>query len=198
MMLIRIKFHVLFFLFLLMGSACQTKTASKNWKNVEKDTTTYSSYDVNGLSLYRGSYFEIKYPSNFTSNPKSTLTNSDNNDEASFTSPDGEVEFFVFSPLWAGNPKNYLMIRSSEEVVSEKTEKVCERPGQYGDKVIRHVTIKNKNGKYYRSYVSIQEQVGTESNLHHVFGIKYKSHLAYKKYHDAYLAFKKSLNQFSD
>jgi hypothetical protein len=214
MMLIQIRFHVLFLLFVLIGSACETKTASKNSKNEVKDTTnnssvnvkdtaTYSSISVNGLSLYRGSYFEIQYPSSFTPNPKSPITKYNGNiyvttDEATFTSPNGDVEFFVFSPPWAGSPKTYLNIMSSEEVVSEKTEKVSKRPGQYGDKVIHRVTIKSKNGNYRRSYLSIEEQVGTESNLHHVFGIKYKSQLSYEKYHGAYLAFKKSLKQFAD
>jgi hypothetical protein len=185
-----------------MESSCQTKTAAKKLKNEAKETTPYSSCDMKGLSLYSGAYFEINYPSNFTPDPNAITKYNGNKfvttDEATFTSPDKAVEFFVFSPLWAGNPKNYLIISSSEEVVSEKTKRLCERFGQYGDRIIRQVTIRDKNSNYYRSYLSIKEQVGTESELHHVFGIKYKSHLAYEKYHDAYLAFKKSLKQFSD
>ena len=106
----------------------------------------------------------------------------------------------MYSPLWSGKPETYLTIAPTEEVVSEKTEEVkeSERPGQFGDRIVRWVTIKAKDGSYYRSFVSIKEQVGTGSDLHYVFGIKYQDNASYEKYREAYVAFKESLQQYAD
>ena len=54
---------------------------------------------------FRGSWFDIEYPENFTARPTALTT-----DEAYFLSPDGTVEFFVYSPLWSGDPESYLKI----------------------------------------------------------------------------------------
>jgi len=147
------------------------------------------------VTLYRGVWFDIEYPHDFTVRPIGP------SDEAYFTSPDRAVEFFIFSPLWAGEPESYLRVAPTEELVSEKTQKVTEdeRPGQYGDTVTHWVTLKAKDDSYYRSFVSIKEQVGTgSSELHHVFGIKYTDWESYLNYKEQYLAFKESLRQYAD
>jgi len=59
------------------------------------------------------------------------------------------------------------------------------------------VTIKAKDGSYYRSFVSIKEQV-TPAVVHQVFGIKYSNKESYEYYKKAYLNFKGSLVQYSD
>ncbi|MFA7314383.1 MAG: hypothetical protein WC025_00425 [Candidatus Magasanikbacteria bacterium] len=197
-------------LFLLLGFGCQTQkqeqnttlppaveelqtqTVSENKKQNTSETTNNPTKV--GVTLYKGLWFDIQYPQNFNATP-TTQT-----DEAYFLSPEGNVEFFVYSPLWSGTPKNYLTMASNEELVSEKIEetKASQQPRQYGDKITRWVTIKAKDGSYYRSFVSIKEQVDTGSELHHVFGIKYKDNTSYQKYRDDYITFKESLHQYSD
>jgi len=211
-------------IFLLLGAGCQTQqtqeqvtslppaikelqtqTVPESEKQEKSETTITSEPTQVGTTLYRGTWFDIEYPQNFTARP-TTPTNVYNNishvstDEAYFNSPEGTVEFFVYSPLWSGKPETYLTIAPTEEVISEKTEEVkeSERPGQFGDRIVRWVTIKAKDGSYYRSFVSIKEQVGTGSDLHYVFGIKYQDNASYEKYREAYVAFKESLQQYAD
>ena len=154
--------------------------------------------------LYKGTYFDVTYPAAFAAKPSaptSTMNGINHvmTDEAYFLSPDETVEFFVFSPLWGGDPMTYTGIAPSEELVSEKTEEMKEDDveGQFGDKIVRWVTVKANDGSYTRSFVSIRTQVGTGSDLHHVFGIKYQDQESYEKYRDAYIAFKSSLKQYS-
>jgi hypothetical protein len=219
----KISLLVTLSVFLLLGAGCQqqtqeqdislppaveelqTQTVPENEKQEKSEITTQVEQTQVGTTLYRGSWFDIEYPQNFITRP-TTPTNVYNTithvltDEAYFTSPDGTIEFFVYSPLWSGNQETYLTIAPTEEVVSEKTEEVkeSERSDQFGDRIVRWVTIKAKDGSYYRSFVSIKEQVGTGSDLHHVFGIKYQDNASYEKYREAYVAFKESLQQYAD
>ncbi len=142
---------------------------------------------------HKGDYFEITYPNDFTVSTVDGAYYA--NDEASFTSPDGLVEFFVYSPLWDGEPQDYLQVKSTEQMVDQKTE---ESGKDMSKKVVKWVTVKAKDGSYYRSWVSTKDQVGTGSDTHHVIGIKYKDDKAYKQYQDAYTKFKSSLTQFAD
>jgi hypothetical protein len=210
--------------FLLLGAGCQTQqaqervpslplaveelqtqTVPESKKQEKSEAATKSEPTQSSTALYRGSWFDIEYPKNFSARP-TTPTNERNSvthvltDEAYFTSPDETVEFFVYSPLWSEDPETYLTIASMEEVISEKTEEVKEneRPGKFGSKITYWVTVKAKDGSYYRSFISTKEQVGTGSDLHHVFGIKYKNNVSYEKYREAYVAFKKSLQQYAD
>lgn len=161
--------------------------------NVEKEKPSSiqtKSVTQGDLLTYNGNWFEIKYPKEFIATPAAGKT-----DEAKFSSLDGSIEFFVFSPLWGGDPADYLKTGSNEELVNEKTEE----SGENLQKQITHwETLKAKDGSYYRSFVSIKGQVGTGSDVHKVFGIKYKNNDTYEKYKDAYISFKKSLKQFSD
>jgi len=110
-------------------------------------------------------------------------------DEAYFLSADGQVEFFVYSPQWGGNPISYLDVADNEEIDSEKTAIDEIDPNI----VINWVTFKDKDGQYLRSYYSKQ----TEST-HKVFGIKYSDQASYNLHKDEYDAFKKSLIQYAD
>ena len=155
---------------------------------------------VENNTRYYGKWFDIKYPNEFSANPTAPtdvyngITHVQT-DEARFKSPDSKVEFFIFSPLWAGDPIDYLKIPDSEIVLSDKSNE----SGNGLDKTItRQVTTKAKDGTYYRSFESIKEQVGSGSDLHHVFGIKYQDDEVYKKYRENYVAFKKSLRQYAD
>ena len=191
------QFLPLFFLgFFLVG--CQTPKASKNQEVISrKQKATKES-----VKLYRGPWFDIQYPESFTVKPVSNLrideeTELIQKDEAYFISPNERVEFYVFSPLWRGEP-SYLTVLPTEDLVSEKNEEAKERAGQHGKRQVCWVSVKAKDSSYYRSFVSIKDQVGTESELHHGFGIKYRDNEAYQRYQKAYIAFKKSLRQYSD
>lgn len=171
-----------------------------------EDPITYKDFPRNG-TLFRGYYFDIKYPREFIAKPVEPTVDYNRKtfvqtDEAYFSSPDGTVEFFVYSPLWSGDPENYLTIAPTEEIVSEKSETGPALPNQLRDseRVIRWVTIKAKDESYYRSFISIKEQVREDghSELHHVFGIKYQDDEVYEEYKDAYDAFKNSLEQYAD
>lgn len=178
----------------------ETETNTQNTKNTQEESPNDTEMET---SLYEGTWFDIEYPSEFTANPQpaeDSLNNRAQTEEATFTSPDGAVEFFVYSPLWSGEPESYLEVKPSEELVDEKEQVLTEEenPDQYGDRVIRWVTIEAKDGSYTRSYVSRRAQVDTGSEVHHVFGIKYENQAAYDKYKDAYEAFKDSLIQYAD
>ncbi len=146
-------------------------------------------------SLYSGSWFDIQYPVDFTptpTEPRQDESDTVQTDEAYFASPEGDVVFFVYSPLWGGDPENYLDLLPTESIVSEKTD--VKGDGDEKQET-RWVTLKDNEGAYYRSYVSVKYQ---NSQLHHVFGIDYQDAAAYAKYKDAYVRFKNSLIQYAD
>ena len=148
------------------------------------------------MSQFNGSWFRVEYPIGFTASPASPIQNFDDykfveTDEARFTSPDGSVEFFVFSPQWGGDPVDYLIEQPNEKTTNNSEEK-ADSDDPFA--VSHHwVTYEDKEGKYTRSYHSLM----TEST-HHVFGVKYTNRKMYERDKAAYLDFKKSLQQFSD
>ena len=136
---------------------------------------------------YKGAWFDIKYPASFTAKGSLKSTTSEGYESAIFTSPDHSVEFYVFSPQWGGDPK---------DISVKKTEKVSDNKTQTSrSKILKWWTILAKDGSYTRSY---QETTDNSSYTNLVFGVKYKSLLAYNKYKSQYLAFKSSLTQYAD
>lgn len=152
---------------------------------------------------YSGSWFDVSYPADFV--PLQV-----GQDEATFTSPDNSVQFFVFSPQWSGNPESYLNVLPTETRESESSSaSFTDMTNQYGPlyykKIITYVTLSANDGSYKRSYMSLAAGYVSEkdsndlsSATHMVFGIKYKDAAGYKAYLDRYLAFKKSLIQYAD
>jgi hypothetical protein len=139
--------------------------------------------------VFKGAWFEIKYPPNFRVKPSLKSTTAVNGyDSAFFLSPDQKVEFYVFSPQWSGEPTDIEMIPGQETLISEDFERE-------GHKKIRMVTVKDKGGTYLRSWIDIQD---TMSHTRLVFGYRYKDQSAYIKYKKEYLLFKSSLQQFAD
>lgn len=135
---------------------------------------------------YKGAYFEIKYPAGFRVRP--SLRSDENPDSAFFTAPDGSVEFYVYSPIWNGDPRDIEINEAIESYVSQNTQT------RNGIK-IRRVTIRAKDGSYLRSF---EDTENTNTNNRTVFGIKYRDQNAYNKYRQTYLTFKKSIKQFAD
>ena len=136
---------------------------------------------------YRGAYFEIKYPAGFKARG-SQRSDGELYDSAFFAAPDGGVEFYVFSPIWNGEPADIEINESTETYVSQNTQT------NRGIKV-RRVTIRAKDGSYLRSF---EDTENTNTNNRTVFGIKYRDQTVYSKYRQSYLTFKKSIKQFAD
>lgn len=142
-----------------------------------------------GWRTYRGAWFEVKYPANFSIRPSQRSSSSTSGyDSVFFTAPDGSVEFYVFSPQWNGQPSDIQINSQSETVVSQET---VQRSG----KIIRRMTIKARDGSYLRSYEDTEDTI---TNTRKVFAIKYANTAAYNRYRQSYLIFKNSLTQFAD
>lgn len=149
------------------------------------------------FATYAGPWFEIRYPDTFTARQgQAGCLSTGRCDSAYFSSPDKAVEFYVFSPQWGGDPAIDLAVRTTERLVSEKTE-IDTSDAVFGPRTIRWMTIAAKDGSYTRSFVEITDENGG-SWLRHAFGIRYKNQAAYTDWREAYLAFKASLVQYSD
>jgi hypothetical protein len=98
------------------------------------------------------------------------------------------VEFYVFSPIWNGEPRDIEINEATEDYASQNTQ-------TKGGIKIRRVTIRAKDGSYLRSF---EDTENTNTNNRTVFGIKYRDQNVYNKYRQTYLTFKKSIRQFAD
>lgn len=76
---------------------------------------------------YKGAWFKVEYPSDFTVKPSLKSTSGKGYDSAFFVSPDESVEFYIFSPMWNGVPSDIELNPKTEKLVSETTEDVSER-----------------------------------------------------------------------
>jgi hypothetical protein len=106
------------------------------------------------LSTYKGAWFDIQYPANFKVRPALKSSSSASGyDSAFFTSPDGAVEFYVFSPQWNGDPSEDVAINLAEEVYD------AQKQEEKNGKQVRWVTISAKNQTYTRSYVDTEDTI---------------------------------------
>lgn len=126
--------------------------------------------------------FDVRYPSEFKVRRGRT------DDSFFFTSKDKAVEFFVFSPLWNGDPSEIFLNAKTEKVVSENRETKKQI-------VVYRATYAAKDGSYTRAVEDVENK---EYNTRYTFGYKYRDQKAFEKYRKAYLAFKKSLKQYAD
>ena len=135
---------------------------------------------------YKGAWFAVKYPAGFTVTKREA--NGAGFDGASFTSPDGRVEFYVFSPQWWGKDPVWTQLKAGEKLVDTKTE------GK-GNSGAKWVTLSGPKGAYERSYLV---KYNKTLNTRHVFGYKYRNRAAYNAYKADYARFKGSLVQYAD
>jgi hypothetical protein len=146
-------------------------------------------YTNTTVRTFQGAWFSIRYPSDFTvRSSMRSLSSADGYDSAFFLSPDSLVEFYIFSPQWNGHPSD-IEIRSQSEYLIDSDI----RP--FNDRTETLYTIAAKDGSYKRSYREVKQY---ESSVNWVLGIKYSSERAYQKYQQAYVRFKKSLEQYTD
>lgn len=151
-------------------------------------TSIVFSASISKLQIYKGAWFQIKYPAVFKVIPSIKSPTKSGYDSAFFVSPDDSVEFYIFSPQWNGNPVDIQIKTDTEEYVDKN---IIEKDG----KIIRRATIKSKSNKYLRSYIDTED---TQSNTRFVVGVKFQSPEAYDRYKSDYLKFKESLEQFAD
>ena len=137
---------------------------------------------------YKGAWFEIDYPKNFTVKPSIPSSTPDLYDSAYFISPDKKVTFYVFSPQWSGDATDISLNKNTEVEKDTRTE------SKNGFKH-KWYTYESKDGSKLRSY---QETTNAEETTKLIIGIEYTDRESYKKYKDEYLEFKKSIKQFAD
>ena len=129
---------------------------------------------------YTGRMFSIKYPPSFTARAGTP-------ESAFFQSPDGLVEFYVYSAYFTAESNEYKIIRDKEICVAYEVQK-----GKL--ETITYVTLKVKDGSYLRSYADIL----SHASGRRVFGFRYHDQKAYGDYRPVYLRFKVLLDQYAD
>lgn len=188
---------VLFFSFIVVFSCKKTEHSDVKSKVDTIETATDSAMNDNKASdekasltysIYKGAWFDIEYPANFkVENSLKSSTSSEGFDSAFFTSPDGKVQFYIFSPQWNGKPGD-IKIQENEKMLETKAET---QNGIF----IKRWTVAAKDGSYFRSY---EESSEIEGQINKIFGIKYASNEDLERYRNEYLHFENSLKQYAD
>jgi len=149
--------------------------------SIDPDNLHTPSYRMR-VKTHKGNYFSIDYPEDFK------VVTSYSKDEAHFISPDKSVEYFIYSPLWGGEPVDYLTVKPSEKLIKEKTVKGKNnnpaRDINRDIQITKWVSLQAKNGAYTRAYLHIKRKSSDETlqmgDIDLVFGFKYKNKNAYK------------------
>ena len=100
---------------------------------------------------FRGAWFTVEYPANFTAEgslPSATSGEDEAFDSATFTSPDGSVTFYVYSPQWSGDPTD-IELSENEREGQRKVTRGKRQPVTYW-------TLGAKDGTYTRSYPDVR------------------------------------------
>lgn len=142
-------------------------------------------------ATYKGAWFEIKYPADFKVRALDAAKPKESN-AATFSSPDGGMEFYIFSPQWGGEAPGIALDPGSEVETNRKSEK---GKSSGVDGVYTWRTISAKDKSYTRV---LQDFLATDGSIHWVIGMKYKSEAALHKYQPQYAKFKASLRQLAD
>jgi len=144
---------------------------------------------------YTGSWFSILVPAGFEASPALEAEDRVETEDARFTSPDGAVEFYVYSPQWGGTT-DYFGLAAGEVMADES---VTEKGEGLNATTMEYKTVRAKDGSYTRSTVFISKgEADAGSMTQHGFGIRYKDQASYDKYKEAYMEFKESLEQYAD
>lgn len=142
--------------------------------------------------MHQTEVFSILHPANFSS-----LSSGDGG--TYFTSPDGDVKFYVSTVSGYSTSSLYNKLRAKEILLSDKSEKGGNDKDYYDYVFSGWKTIKDKNGAYYRSSIT-RRRCNTKGKefygncVYSIIGIRYTDTNAYKKYADTFMAFKNSLD----
>jgi hypothetical protein len=135
---------------------------------------------------FLGAGFEVSYPNSFMAIGSKRSPEVNGYESVFFTSPDGSVEFYIFSPTNKGVPNDI------DVKINEKISPIQVTSGKSVS--ARFWTITAKDNSYTRAY---HESIDSKTGSNWIVGIKYKSQAAYNKYKNDYLAFKKSFRKVS-
>lgn len=137
--------------------------------------------------FFKGAWFDIRYPANFVVKPSliSKANNKEGYESVFFTSPDGDVIFYVFSPWWSGKATD-ISLKAGEKLISKDS------ADDGLQRTVKSWTIEANDKSYLRSY----QEIIMDDHINMVFGIQYKDEAAYNKYKVQYIAFKESLNRY--
>lgn len=145
-------------------------------------------YSESKYRTYRGGWFEVDYPKQFTVQPSIPSSMDGKYDSVYFQSPDKKVKYYIYSPQWSGDAKDIEQDLKLEDEIDTKTS--TKNGFNY-----RWFTFRAKNKSYSRSYM---ETTNEENTTKLIVGIEYRTQKDYEKYKKDYLYFKKSIKQFAD
>lgn len=153
-----------------------------------------------GWKLYSGAWFDISYPRAFTPVPvQKSRTSVEGADSVAFVSPSHDVEFYVFSPQWAGRASALDIDPARERLTSKKVTVSDYRHGgtilEKGAMTDTWLGISALDGSYVRF---VHHQVNSFVHTTLVFGIKCRDMKTYNRYKADYVRFRKSLVQYAD
>lgn len=146
--------------------------------------------DKGAWRTYQGAWFDVDFPAGFSvvnMEPSASMQGGPYYESARFMSPDGAVEFYVFSPQWRGQ-SDWAKVWADEKPGEVKHQRS-------GSRLITWGSATGPGGKYQRAWVQTEDEA---TNTNHVFGIKYTSQAAYNRHKAQYLRFKGSLVQYAD
>lgn len=135
---------------------------------------------------FLGAGFEVSYPNSFMAIGSKRSPEVNGYESVFFSSPDGSVEFYIYSPTNKGVPNDI------DVKINEKISPIQVTSGKAVS--ARFWTITAKDNSYTRAY---HESIDSKTGSNWIVGIKYKSQAAYNKYKNDYLAFKKSFRKVS-
>jgi len=140
---------------------------------------------------YRGKSFKVSHPPGWKTQPLEARTAKES-DAATFTSPDGAMQLYIFSPQWGGTAPGIALDAAKETETAKKSE-----PGKSSGVagMFTWQTIAAKDKSYTRTYQTFK---GKDEPIHWVIGMKYKDDTALAKYRADYARFKGSLEQYAD
>jgi hypothetical protein len=170
------------------GSAAAPVPQSTNAALLQPSSET-SQRQVSASGAFKGAWFEVWLPPGFTVIPSlKSSTSTEGYDSAFFRAPDGQVEFYIYSPQWSGEPTDIL--------INEKTEKHAgSETSTSKANIVTWFTIRAADGSYTRTY---QDTRSRDGSIRWIVGVKYTNQSAYEAYKADYRRFKQSVRQFAD
>ena len=136
-------------------------------------------------------FFKVNYPPTYKAQPLEAKTMKESS-AATFTSPDGAMQLYIFSPQWGGDAPGIALNAAKEAETAKKTEP-GKSSGVAGTYTWQTITAKDKS--YTRTYQTFK---ANDDSIYWVIGMKYKDDAALAKYRADYARFKSSLEQFAD
>jgi hypothetical protein len=133
--------------------------------------------------VFEGAWFNVRYPDTFVAQGSQKSLGTDGFDSATFRSPTGDVEFYIFSPQVGGKAEDLEKWIASEKLIASSEAKSAAR-------MIKWRTYQAFDKSYTRSV----EETRTPDGLYvtRVLAIKYKDATALAKYKTDYATFKSS------